>query len=121
MTVRETLGSAIPRLAARGIETARLDAELLVARVLGVSRTWLAAHPEGVLTAEQHRSLEALLLRRERRVPLPYLLGEWEFLGMRLRVTPAVLIPRPETETLVEEVAQRLPAGARVLDVGTGS
>jgi release factor glutamine methyltransferase len=121
MTVREALMTAIPRLATQGIETARLDAELLVARVLGVARTWLAAHPEGSLSAEQDHELEALVRRREGREPLPYLLGEWEFLGTRLRVTPAVLIPRPETETLVEAVAQRLPPGARVLDVGTGS
>lgn len=121
MTVRDALGDAISRLAAHGIETSRLDAELLVAHVLSVSRTWLAAHPESALTADQSQELESLMQRRERREPLPYLLGEWEFLGMLLRVTSAVLIPRPETEMLVEEVARRLPAGARVLDVGTGN
>jgi release factor glutamine methyltransferase len=121
MTVCEALAETIPRLAEAGIATARLDAELLIGQVLEVSRTWLAAHPEVGLTPEQEAGLEALVVRRERREPLPYLLGRWEFLGMSLRVTPAVLIPRPETETLVEEVARRLPPGARVLDVGTGS
>src|SRR5947208_851 len=102
MTVRKLLQDAMPRLAGAGIETARLDAELLIGHVLGVSRTWLAAHPEAVLSPEQQQTVEELVARRERREPLPYLLGRWEFLGMSLRVTPAVLIPRPETETLVE-------------------
>src|SRR5205085_2091075 len=101
--------------------SARLDAELLTGHVLGASRTWLLAHPEAPLAPEQAQALTELLARRARREPLPYLLGRWEFLDLTLRVTPAVLIPRPETEVLVEETARRLPAGARVLDVGTGS
>jgi release factor glutamine methyltransferase len=121
VSVAEALRSAVPALAASGIETSRLDAELLVAAVLGVTRTWLVAHPEAALCAVQVGRLADMVARRAAREPLPYLLGQWEFMGMRLRVTPAVLIPRPETEILVEAVAERLLTGARVLDVGTGS
>lgn len=121
MTIREALTAAIPRLTAAGVETPRLDAELLLAHVLQRGRTHLFAYPEAVLTAEQQQSYEALLHRREAREPLPYLLGTWEFLGMPFRVGPGVLIPRPETETLVEAVAERLDAGALILDVGAGS
>ncbi|HEU4754813.1 MAG TPA: peptide chain release factor N(5)-glutamine methyltransferase, partial [Armatimonadota bacterium] len=120
-TIRQALAAAIPRLERAGVETPRLDAELLLAHVLGRNRTYLVAHPQEALGAEERDRFEALLGRREAREPLPYLLGAWEFLGMRFRVSPAVLIPRPETETLVETVAARLPADARVLDVGTGS
>jgi release factor glutamine methyltransferase len=120
-SVRGALGEAAARLAEVGIETARLDAELLVAHVIGVSRTWLAGHPSASLQADQREALASLVARRERREPLPYLLGRWEFFGLSLRVTPAVLIPRPETEGLVEELGRRLPTRARVLDVGTGS
>jgi len=121
MTIREALAAAIPRLASAGVETARLDAELLLAHVLQQGRTHLFAHPEADLTIEVTQAYEALLQRREAREPLPYLLGTWEFLGMPFRVAPGVLIPRPETETLVEAVAERLPPGARILDVGAGS
>jgi release factor glutamine methyltransferase len=121
MTIRETLAAAIPRLTAAGVETPRLDAELLLAHVLQRGRTHLFAHPEAVLSDKHAVAYAALLRRREAREPLPYLLGTWEFLGMSFRVGPGVLIPRPETETLVEAVAERLPSRARVLDVGAGS
>jgi release factor glutamine methyltransferase len=115
------LADGFTRLAAAGVETPRLDAELLLAHVLGVNRAYLHAHPDRILTPDQETAFEALLRRREAREPLPYLLGRWEFLGMPFRVTPAVLIPRPETETLVEGAAARLRDGARILDVGAGS
>src|SRR5689334_12701630 len=102
MTLRDALTAAIPRLEAAGVETPRLDAELLLAHVLGRDRTFLFAHPGAALSAKQQEEWEALFRRREAREPLPYLLGTWEFLGMPFRVSPAVLIPRPETETLVE-------------------
>lgn len=121
MTIREALTNAIPRLTAAGVETPRWDAELLLAHVLERGRTHLIAHPEAALSTEQSSAFEAVIRRREAREPLPYLLGTWEFLGMPFRVGPGVLIPRPETETLVEAVAERLEPGARVLDVGAGS
>lgn len=120
-TVRQALESAAPRLERAGVETPRLDAELLLGHVLGWTRTQLYAHPGQTLQPDQESDLERLLRRREAREPLPYLLGEWEWMGMRFLVTRAVLIPRPETETLVEETARRLPPAARILDVGAGS
>jgi release factor glutamine methyltransferase len=125
--VRPTVGSAlrttIPRLEAAGIDTPRLDAELLLAHVLHTDRLSLFAHPERVLSAEEAARFEAAVRRRERREPLPYITGTREFLGLTFRVTRAVLIPRPETELLVEAVAARLGARPhpRLLDVGTGS
>jgi release factor glutamine methyltransferase len=112
---------AIRRLEAAGVETPRLNAELLLAHVLGRDRLYLYAHPEATLDEGQHARFEELLRRREAREPLPYLLGAWEFMGLPFRVDPSVLIPRPETEVLVEEAARRLPPDARVLDVGAGS
>src|SRR5262245_9426343 len=97
-TAGEVLRAAIARLRAAGVESLRLDAELLLAHVLGVSRTAVIAHLERALTDAEQERFGQLLARREGREPLPYLLGRWEFMGLSLRVTPAVLIPRPETE-----------------------
>lgn len=115
------LSSGAARLRTAGVETPRLDAELLLAHALDRNRTYLFAHPQDLLSPEENMCYEAFLRRREAREPLPYVLGEWEFMGMRLEVSPAVLIPRPETETLVETAAGRLPPEARILDVGAGS
>jgi len=126
-TVRTALQSALPSLEAAGVDTPRLDAELLLAHALGADRPALFAHPERELTATEAACFDAALHRRLRREPLPYLTGTGEFLGLTFRVTPVVLIPRPETEVLVETVADRLSADAgshypfRLLDVGTGS
>jgi release factor glutamine methyltransferase len=120
-TLREAIRAAADAFVAAGVETPRLDAELLIAHVTGTSRTHLYAHPDDRLEPGQHEAFEALVCRRAAREPLPYLLGSWEWMGMQFRVTPAVLIPRPETETLVEEAARRLPPAARILDVGAGS
>ena len=119
MTVREALGLAEERLAAAGVETPRVDAELLLAHVLGTTRTGLYEE----LDAEVEPGWEQLLERRERREPLAYVLGEWGFRRLTLQVDPRVLVPRPETEVVVERCLERLtelPA-PHVLDVGTGS
>lgn len=121
MTLRTALNEAIARLEAAGVETPRLDAELLLAHALGKDRTYLFAHGPDPLPRPVEPRFRELVERRAGREPLPYIVGTWEWLGMSFRVTPAVLIPRPETETLVEEVAERLAPGARVLDVGAGS
>lgn len=120
-TLRITLEEAVARLSASGVESPRVDAEVLLAHALGRSRTYLYAHLPDAVPPDAGARFEALLRRRESREPLPYVLGIWEWLGLPFRVSPAVLIPRPETETLVEEVARRLDPGARVLDVGAGS
>ena len=105
-------------------EEPRLEAQVLLAESLGVPRTWLQAHPEDELGEAICADFFQRLARREAGVPLPHILGWWEFHSRRFRVTPDVLIPRPETEILVERGLswlQRHAASGRVLDVGTGS
>ena len=99
------------------------DARVLLAHVLDCDRAWLVAHGGDPLTREQAHAFFALAKRRRDGEPVAYLTGRREFWGLDLAVTPVVLIPRPETETLVEAVLARLPADARVrvLDLGTGS
>ncbi len=98
----------------------RLDRELLASRALGLSRAQVIARPETPLSPRQLRSLDQLAERR-RREPWAYIIGEKEFFGLRLAVSRNVLVPRPETEQLVELVIERAPQAGRVLDLGTGS
>jgi release factor glutamine methyltransferase len=110
---------------AKGLETPRLDAELLLAHVLGCDRLRLYVEFEKPVTPEERARYRALVKERaERRVPVAYLTGAREFWSLRLAVTPDVLVPRPDTETLLEAVLARAPgkdAARRVLDLGTGS
>jgi release factor glutamine methyltransferase len=118
MTAREALAEAERRLAAAGVETPRVDAEWLVAHLLGTTRSGLAARLD-----DEVDGLEPLLARREAREPLAYVLGEWGFRRLTLKTDARALVPRPETETLVER-ALALAAGferPRILDVGVGS
>ena len=100
-----------------------LDAQVLLAHVLGTDRPWLVAHGDDALPRERREAFVALARRRHEGVPVAYLTGVREFWGLSLQVSPAVLIPRPETETLVELALARLPEerAVRVLDLGTGS
>ncbi len=102
---------------------AALDVRLLVQHVLDISHAQLVMHPERALTAEQQARFENLLDSRVNGEPVAYLVGEREFFGLNFEVTPDVLIPRPETELLVELGLARMPGEARcsVLDLGTGS
>jgi release factor glutamine methyltransferase len=119
-SVRQALTAAEEALRAAGCDTSRLDAELLLARALGVERESLFACPDtGVPPGAARRAME-LIRRRAAREPVAYILGVKGFRRIELRVDPRVLVPRPETELLVE-VALSVPAGARVHDVGTGS
>jgi release factor glutamine methyltransferase len=104
-----------------GVE--RLDAQLLLAHQLGRTRAWLLAHDDNVLSEVQATALQALLQRRAQGEPLAYVMGQAEFRGLRLQVSPAVLVPRPETELLLEWALEQLPADstAEVVDLGTGS
>ena len=105
-------------------DEAPLEAQLLVEKAAGVSRSALLTHPERELTAEQSAALAELTARRSQGTPLPYILGEWGFYGHMFRVNPAVLIPRPETELLVEEASawlKRHPEIRMGYDIGTGS
>ncbi|WP_240126445.1 peptide chain release factor N(5)-glutamine methyltransferase [Thermomonas alba] len=113
--------SVLLRIQAEGIEP--IDRELLLAEALGRSRGWLYAHPEAAVPAPAQARFEALLARRQAGEPVAYLLGRQGFWSLELEVGPATLIPRPETECLVELALARLPAGQplRVADLGTGS
>jgi release factor glutamine methyltransferase len=117
-TVAQVLRDATSALAAS--DTPRLDAELLLAHALGVSRERLVIDAGSELTLSQLTSFRALLSRREAREPVAYILGRKDFRRITLHVDPRVLIPRPETELLVD-VGLSLPSGASVVDVGTGS
>ncbi len=99
------------------------ESRMLAARVLEKNSAWLIAHADEPVSTAIERSFAALAERRGRGEPMAYILGEREFHGLELRVTPAVLIPRPETELLVELALARMRADAalRVLDLGTGS
>lgn len=105
----------------RGIESGRRDAELLLGEVLALDRVGLYLNFDRPLQAPELAAFRALIERRARREPLQYILGSCEFWSLPFVVTPAVLIPRPDSEVLVEEALKRLPEQARVLDVGVGS
>lgn len=126
-SVRDSLRAGVTALEAAGNDTPRPDAELLLTHTLRTTRTALYAYPERLLTVAEMAAFEAVLRRRQAREPLPYITGVREFLGLTFRVTPAVLIPRPETEVLAETVVDRLTSGwgrdypFRLLDVGAGS
>jgi release factor glutamine methyltransferase len=102
---------------------ARLEAQILIAHGLGVNRAWLIGHDRDRLTPSQESVVDSLLKRRLAGAPVAYLLGEREFYGRPFTVTPDVLIPRPDTELLVELARERLPrdAALNVLDIGVGS
>jgi release factor glutamine methyltransferase len=119
VTAREALAEAERRLAAAGVETPRVDAELLVAHVLGTTRSGVYAR----LDTDVDGALEPLLTRRERREPLAYVLGEWGFRRLTLRTDARALVPRPETEIVVERVLALLAGttAPRILDIGVGS
>lgn len=106
----------------RGIESARLNAELLIGHALGLKRMQLYLQFERPLTEAELEKIRPLVKRRGGREPLQYIMGETDFFGLKLKVDRRALIPRPETERLLELVTQKLPAApASVLDLGTGS
>ncbi|MGW8250184.1 MAG: N5-glutamine methyltransferase family protein, partial [Anaerolineales bacterium] len=112
------------RLLAPFSDTPNLDAQVLLADLLGKSRAWVLAHPEAYLDKEQTESFRQAAARLEEGEPLPYILGRREFYGLEIAVTPAVLIPRPETELLVEIALGWLyanPSRRWAADIGTGS
>lgn len=131
MTLGEALKSAIQSLTAAGVPSPRLNAELLLMFTLACDRAHLYGHPERELTKEEQTRYRETLAQRSTGLPTQYITGHQEFWGMDLIVTPAVLVPRPETEHVVEKVVARArdktaralsPAEAlRIVDVGTGS
>jgi release factor glutamine methyltransferase len=123
VTLGEVLGGATDYLAARGVEHARLDAERLLARVLGLTRIELYTQHDRPLTDEERGAARVLVQRRGRREPLAYVLGDWDFRHLTLRTDARALVPRPETEIVVERCLALLAgvSAPRVLDVGTGT
>ena len=123
MTVAEALSQAAAELEAAGVDTPSVDAEWLVAHVLGVSRSALAVERARELSDEEEGSLHACVQRRVRREPLAYVLGDWGFRRLTLALDPRVLVPRPETEVVVDRCLALLDGleEPRVVDVGVGS
>ncbi len=125
--IQEALRQGAQELAAADLQGVRLDAQVLLSSVLGLERAQLYAYPEYELSAEQKRSYQALLARRAQHEPMAYVLGHKEFYGLDFFVDQRVLIPRPETELLVEtalaHIQSRLNTGQQpvVADIGTGS
>lgn len=105
-------------------DTSALDASVLLGHIIGRPRSWVLAHPELTLTTKQQEDLGEALTRLDNGEPFPYVLGHWEFFGLDFEITPDVLIPRPETELLVEKAIawlQESPVRRTVADIGTGS
>lgn len=120
-TVREALTFGSQQLAQTGCDTPRLDAELLLAHILNRSRTWLYTYPATRLEKSQLNRFQRLLERRAGREPVAYITGSKPFFGLDFAVTPASLIPRPETELLIETALARPAPPSTVADIGTGS
>jgi release factor glutamine methyltransferase len=123
VTLGEVLAGATDYLAKRGVESARLDAERLLARALGLSRIELYTQHDRPLTEAERAAARELVQRRGAREPLAYVLGDWDFRRLTLRTDARALVPRPETEIVVERCLELLRDvdAPRVLDVGTGS
>ncbi len=123
MKIAEAIAAAAERLAAKGVENARLDAEVLLCHVLDRDRAWLMAHYPDPLDGASRLSYEKDIDRRAKREPLQYITGTQEFWGIPFRVTRDVLIPRPETEMVVEESLTRTSGEACpiIVDLCTGS
>lgn len=120
-TLREVLTAAAGVLEAAGVAAPRLTAEVLAAHTLNRDRAWLYAHGEEELSPPAASQLQTWTRRRAGGEPLQYITGVQEFMGREFRVSPAVLIPRPETELVAEVALELAGAGARIADVGTGS
>lgn len=138
MKVSELEVKIAQRLRAAGIESARLDAVMIIGHVLNRSREWLLAHDDALVSSEDSRRVEELTLRRAKREPLAYIMGYKEFYGWRFMVTSDVLIPRPESEVMIDMLSDVVARGNtqtigdtakcnyssrayRLIDVGTGS
>ncbi len=126
-SIQEALIWATERLATAGCETPRLDAEILLCECAGVERAFLLAHGSEAVPADAWSRFQAWVARREKREPVAYITGHREFYGLDFAVTPAVLVPRPETEHVVDEALALARAKHRaaptvfIADVGTGS
>jgi release factor glutamine methyltransferase len=123
VTVGEVLRRATEYLAGKGVESPRLDAEHLLGKALRLSRVQLYMHHDRPLSEAERDAFRELVRRRGEREPLAYVLGEWGFRGLTLKVDPRALVPRPETEVVVERCLELIEAVPKpdVVDVGTGT
>jgi release factor glutamine methyltransferase len=123
LTLAEVLKGATEYLAGRGIDTARVDAELLLARALGLARIELYTQHDRPLSDAERTAARELVQRRGRREPLAYVLGDWDFRRLTLKTDRRALVPRPETEIVVERCLALLAGieAPRIVDVGTGT
>jgi release factor glutamine methyltransferase len=123
LTLAEVLAGATDYLAARGVDSPRLDAERLLARALDLSRLELYTQHDRPLSEAERNAVRELVRRRGRREPLAYVLGDWDFRRLTLKTDARALVPRPETEIVVERCLQLLAGleAPRILDVGTGT
>ncbi len=124
MDIKTFLANCTLALAESGASSPRLDCELFLTRLLAIDRVHFFSHPEHEITDEQAAAFERLVVRRKGGEPVSYIIGEKEFWSLRFAVTPAVLIPRPETECLLEEALRLYPPpgeGLSICDIGTGS
>lgn len=121
MTFREAICFGEEKLNSAGIEDAKHDAWLLLTFICKIDRTFYYVHMDEEMSAEQVAEFESVLKKRAEHVPLQYITGEQEFMGIPFRVNDAVLIPRQDTETLVEEALKVIRPGMKVLDICTGS
>ena len=123
MKISELIQSAVEQLKTAGIETAKLDAMILLGKVLGKERGYLIAHGNKEISAKQLKEFQKLLRRRLKREPVAQITGKKEFFGREFIVSKEVLTPRPETELIIEAALKRFPKNAQIniLDLGTGS
>lgn len=128
MTIQEWIREATTELVGVGVGTAKLDAELILSHTLRQNRTWIHMYHDEELSDRYREIADARLLLRLDRIPLAYIIGHKEFYGRRFDVTPATLIPRPESEAIIDMLKEFLPATKslrentkRLVDVGTGS
>ena len=124
MTIFEAINKAATTLSTAGIANARPDAEVLLSHIIRKDRVWLITHRDDVLDDKNRRDFDGAIQRRSKREPLQYIIGNQEFWGLEFKVTPDVLIPRPETELIVESVIaiiQDRNKPVRIIDLCTGS
>ncbi len=120
-SIKLALNKAALQLQGAKIDSVYLDTELLLAFVLGKDRSYILSHPELNLTKAQEKRFSSLINQRTKFVPVAYLLGYKEFYGLKFKVTKDTLVPRPESELLVEEAIKAISNDSFVIDVGTGS
>ncbi len=119
--ISEIINWAIDLLTGKDIENPKLDSEYIISHVLGMSRLELNLHQEDEVAGNDLSLIQSMISRREKNEPLQYILGETNFCGLTLKVNEHVLIPRPETELLVEKIVKENPEVDEILEIGTGS